>query len=61
MNILYLLLPLALVVVIIFVGFYLWAAKHGQFDDLDSPAHRILLDDSKPKKTKDNSQQEKQD
>lgn len=22
-----------------------WASKKGQFDDLDSPAHRILFDD----------------
>ena len=50
MNILYLLLPAALILVLVFVGFYLWAAKKGQFDDLETPAHRILLDDNIKKK-----------
>ena len=24
---------------------FLWAVKTGQFDDLEGPAHRILMDD----------------
>lgn len=46
MNIIYLLLPLALVFALVFVGFFLWANKHDQFDDLDSPPRKILLDDA---------------
>jgi cbb3-type cytochrome oxidase maturation protein len=53
MNVIYLLLPLALIFVLIFVGFYLWAAKKGQFDDLESPSQRILVDDLKDSKTAD--------
>lgn len=53
MNIIYLLLPLALLLAFIFVGFYLWANKHGQFDDLDSPARRMLIDDVPPAKKSD--------
>ncbi len=48
MNIIYLLLPLALLLALVFVLFYLWAARHDQFDDMDTPSHRILLDDSTP-------------
>lgn len=25
-----------------------WAVKSGQFDDMDSPAHKILFDDDEP-------------
>ncbi|MES2800971.1 MAG: cbb3-type cytochrome oxidase assembly protein CcoS [Bdellovibrionota bacterium] len=30
-----------------FVGFYLWAVSSEQFEDLDTPAYRILKDDNK--------------
>jgi len=42
---LYVVLPLALVVSAAAVGTFLWALRRGQFDDLESPAHRILHDD----------------
>jgi cbb3-type cytochrome oxidase maturation protein len=42
---LYVVLPLALVVSAVAVGTFLWALRRGQFDDLESPAHRILHDD----------------
>jgi cbb3-type cytochrome oxidase maturation protein len=45
MNILYLLIPLGLVMVGIMVAAFFWAAKSGQFDDLQTPAVQILLDD----------------
>jgi cbb3-type cytochrome oxidase maturation protein len=48
MNIIYFLLPAALLMVLIFVGLFLWAAKHDQFEDMETPARRILLDDSAP-------------
>jgi cbb3-type cytochrome oxidase maturation protein len=48
-NILYLLIPLGLVLVVIMVAAFFWAVKSGQFDDLQTPAVQILLDDdSKP-------------
>jgi cbb3-type cytochrome oxidase maturation protein len=28
-----------------FLATFLFAVKSGQFDDLDTPAHRILIDD----------------
>lgn len=45
MNILFLLIPLGLILLAVMVYFFLWAVRRGQFDDLDSPAVQILLDD----------------
>ena len=47
MTILYLLIPLSIVLLGAFVAGFLWAVRTGQFDDLDSPAVRILLDDDR--------------
>lgn len=48
MDILYLLIPLGLVVMAIAIAAFLWAIKSGQYDDLEGPAHRILMDDDDP-------------
>jgi cbb3-type cytochrome oxidase maturation protein len=45
MEILYLLIPLSVVLVFVIGGVFLWALHGGQFDDLEAPAHRILIDD----------------
>ncbi len=45
MSILYVLIPLALVVLGLAVWAFFWAVGSGQFDDLDTPAMRIILDD----------------
>lgn len=47
MDILYLLVPIALVLVVIIIAAFIWATNSGQFDDLDGPAHRILMDDDR--------------
>lgn len=47
MNILFLMIPMAIVLVTLAVGFFFWAANNKQFDDLDSPGYRILLDDER--------------
>ena len=45
MEILYLLIPLS-VVLVIPVGFaFWWALRGGQFDDLEGPAHGLLMDE----------------
>jgi len=49
MDIIYLLLPVALIIVIIIIAVFFWAVKSDQFDDLEGPAHRILMDDDKKK------------
>ena len=48
METIFVLLPLALLIAAIAVGFFIWAARTGQFDDLDTPAVRILFDDEEP-------------
>lgn len=53
MDILILLIPLSLVLVGVIAWVMLWAAKSGQFDDLEGPAHSILMDDDTPPKPKD--------
>jgi cbb3-type cytochrome oxidase maturation protein len=45
MSILYVLIPLALLVLGIAVWAFFWAVGSGQFDDLDTPAVRIIMDD----------------
>ena len=47
MNILYLLIPLALLLLGLAVWAFFWAVGSGQFDDLDTPAVRIIMDDDK--------------
>jgi cbb3-type cytochrome oxidase maturation protein len=46
----FVLLPLALLIAAIAVGFFIWAARSGQFDDLDTPAVRMLFDDEEPRR-----------
>ncbi len=45
MEILYLLIPLGLLVLGVAIWGFLWAVKTGQFDDMEGPAYRILMDD----------------
>lgn len=51
METIFVLLPLALLIAAIAVGFFIWAAMSGQFDDLDTPAVRILFDEERPDRT----------
>lgn len=44
MEVLYLLIPLSLVLVGVIVWIFLWAIRSGQFDDMEGPAHQILMD-----------------
>ena len=48
MEILYLLIPLAVLLVVFIAAAFFWAVRSGQFDDLEGPAHRILMDDDRP-------------
>jgi cbb3-type cytochrome oxidase maturation protein len=48
MEIIYLLIPVSLLVVVLIIGVFVWAVKSGQFDDLEGPAHQILMDDDDP-------------
>ena len=47
MDILYLLVPLSVVLVFVIGAGFWWSLKSGQFDDLDGPGYRILMDDDR--------------
>lgn len=48
MTILYLLIPLAVVLMGVAIWFFLWTVRSGQYEDMEGPAHRILMDDDDP-------------
>ncbi|MDZ7768407.1 MAG: cbb3-type cytochrome oxidase assembly protein CcoS [Woeseiaceae bacterium] len=47
MSILYLLIPLGLILLAAAIWAFFWAVGSGQFDDLDSPAWRVVMDDDR--------------
>lgn len=46
MEIMIVLLPLALSLGGLFLGLFLWAAAKGQYDDVETPRYRMLLDET---------------
>lgn len=46
MNALFLLVPLALLLATASVAAFLWAVRGGEFEDLETPALRVILDDA---------------
>jgi cbb3-type cytochrome oxidase maturation protein len=46
-TIIYVLIPLGLVLLAIAIWAFFWAVGNGQFDDLETPAWRILMDDDR--------------
>jgi cbb3-type cytochrome oxidase maturation protein len=44
MTMLFALIPLAVLLLVVALWGFFWAVRSGQFDDLDTPAVRILLD-----------------
>ena len=49
MESLYFLVPCALIFIAIAVKVLFWAINNGQYDNLDTEAHRILFDEEKNK------------
>lgn len=48
MEILYLLIPLSVVLVFLIGAIFWWSVRSGQFDDLEGPGYRVLMDDDRP-------------
>ena len=44
MNVLFLLIPVSLILLVLAVAVFFWAVRSGQFDDLETPAYRVLMD-----------------
>jgi len=55
MDILYLLIPLSLVLVFVIAALFWWSLKSGQYEDLEGPGHRILMDDDRTDSRKNRS------
>lgn len=49
MDILFLLIPLALLMAAGALGLFTWAVRNGQFEDLEGPAWRVIYDEESPK------------
>jgi len=47
MEVIYLLIPVSLLLLAGILWVLLWAVRDGQYDDLEGPAHRILMDQDK--------------
>lgn len=45
MESLYILIPISIVLTFAIGYFFWWSNKNGQFDDLEGPAQRIIMDD----------------
>jgi len=61
MEVIYLLIPLSVILVGVIIWLFLWAIRSGQFDDLEGPAHRILMDDDSPRIPKADDGNDKKD
>lgn len=48
MTMLYILIPLALMLLAIAAWALIWAIRSGQFDDLDSQGWSVVLDEDRP-------------
>ena len=48
MSSLYFLIPMAVMMLAVGIWVFVWSVRTGQFEDMDGPAHRILMDDDDP-------------
>ena len=48
MDSLYLLIPLSVVLVFVIGLLFWWSVRSGQFDALEGPAYRMMMDDDRP-------------
>lgn len=55
MEVIYGLVGITVVIVIGIAVVLLWAVRSGQFDDMEGPAWRVLMDDDDPGKDRDDA------
>ena len=58
MSIIFVLIPLAIIIVSIAIGVFFWAVKSNQFDDLERQGYSILFDDDIKPQTTENKKNE---
>lgn len=49
MESIYLLIPISVILVFVIAIAFWWSVRSGQFDDLEGPGFRVLMDDDLPK------------
>ncbi|MFV0446890.1 MAG: cbb3-type cytochrome oxidase assembly protein CcoS [Vibrio sp.] len=59
MESLYILIPMAIVIVAVAVTIFLWAVKSDQFEDLERQGHNILFDEDDHLTPDNNDSQDK--
>ncbi|WP_164118613.1 cbb3-type cytochrome oxidase assembly protein CcoS [Sphingorhabdus sp. Alg239-R122] len=52
------LIPIALFMGLCGLGFFFWAMRNGQFEDLEGASHRVLIDDEDAGESSENSDAE---
>jgi len=58
MDILLLLIPLSVALVFVIAVLFWWSLKSGQFDDMEGPGYRILMDDDRPQPARAEEQED---
>ncbi len=48
MSVVFVLITFSLIVALVFLGFFIWAVRSGQYEDKYTPSVRMLFDDAKP-------------
>ena len=61
MESIYLLVPISVVLVFGIAAAFWWSVKSGQFDDLEGPAFKVLMDDDEAPQGKVAEQEMKKD
>ena len=59
MESIYLLIPISVILVFGIALAFWWSVRSGQFDDLEGPGFRVLMDDDLPKQTPENTENDK--
>ncbi|WP_144393656.1 cbb3-type cytochrome oxidase assembly protein CcoS [Pleionea sediminis] len=52
MEVMYWLIPVAILLLAVAIAAFIWAVKNDQYSDLESPAYKILFDDDSPQSEK---------
>ncbi|TXI76285.1 MAG: cbb3-type cytochrome oxidase assembly protein CcoS [Dechloromonas sp.] len=61
MESVYLLIPVSVILVFLIAGVFWWSVRSGQFDDLEGPGFRVLMDDDQYLPTEKKPDGEKSD
>ena len=61
MESVYLLIPVSVILVFGIAIAFWWSVRNGQFDDLEGPGFRVLMDEDQPIPPNDNEETNKRD